>query len=62
MLEVVLKRFDDPDETRNFEKGKLEIVRIVRMTIGIFLVLISTPLRLMKIIRHRRTIVFVNRI
>ncbi|MDQ2855146.1 MAG: cupin domain-containing protein [Acidobacteriota bacterium] len=34
MLEVMLKRFDVPDETRLFEKGKLEIVRIGGMTIG----------------------------
>jgi quercetin dioxygenase-like cupin family protein len=34
MLEVMLKRFDVPDETRNFEKGKLEIVRLGGMTIG----------------------------
>jgi uncharacterized RmlC-like cupin family protein len=34
MLEVILKRFETPDETRLFEKGKLEIVRIGGMTIG----------------------------
>src|SRR6267378_5147629 len=34
MLEVVLKSFEAPDETRVFEKGKLEIVRIGGMTIG----------------------------
>jgi hypothetical protein len=34
MLEVILKSFDSPDETRVFEKGKLEIVRIGGMTIG----------------------------
>ena len=34
MLEVILKRFDSPDETRVFEKGKLEIVRIGGMTLG----------------------------
>ena len=34
MQEVMLKRFDSPDETRVFEKGKLEIVRIGGMTIG----------------------------
>jgi len=28
MLEVILKSFDTPDETRVFEKGILEIVRI----------------------------------
>jgi hypothetical protein len=28
MLEVILKRFEAPDETRLFDKGKLEIVRI----------------------------------
>jgi len=34
MLEVLLKSFDVPDETRSFEKGKLEIVRIGGMTLG----------------------------
>ena len=34
MLEVVLKRFEAPDETRVFEKGKFEIVHIGEMTIG----------------------------
>ncbi|MGA9353589.1 MAG: cupin domain-containing protein [Terriglobales bacterium] len=33
-LEVVLKRFEEPDEVRTFEKGKFEIVRIGGMTIG----------------------------
>lgn len=35
MLEIILKRFDAPDETRVFEKGKLEIVRIGGMTIAL---------------------------
>lgn len=34
MLEVILKRFETPDEVRVFEKGKLEIVRLGGMTIG----------------------------
>jgi quercetin dioxygenase-like cupin family protein len=34
MLEVVLKRFENPDEVREFEKGKFEIVEIGGMTIG----------------------------
>ncbi len=34
MLDVVLKRFESPDETRFFEKGKLEVVRIGGMTVG----------------------------
>lgn len=34
MLEVILKRFETPDETRLFEKGKFEIVNIGGMTIG----------------------------
>ena len=34
MLEVDLKRFDDPDEVRVFEKGKFEIVRIGGMILG----------------------------
>lgn len=34
MLEVILKRFDNPDEIRLFDKGKFEIVTIAGMTIG----------------------------
>ena len=34
MLDVILKRFDEPDETRVFDKGKFEIVHIGGMTIG----------------------------
>ena len=34
MLEIILKRFENPDETRIFEKGKLELVRIGGITIG----------------------------
>lgn len=33
-VDVVLKRFDAPDETRVFEKGRFEIVRVGGMTIG----------------------------
>ena len=33
-LETVLKRFDEPDEIRTFEKGKFELVHIGGMTIG----------------------------
>jgi quercetin dioxygenase-like cupin family protein len=33
-LEVVLKRFDQPDEVREFEKGRFEVVNIGGMTIG----------------------------
>ena len=33
-LRVVLKRFDQPDETRLLTKGKFEIVRLGGMTIG----------------------------
>lgn len=29
-----MKRFDEPDETRHFEKGRFEIVRIGGLTIG----------------------------
>lgn len=28
MLEVILKRFEQPDEVRNFEKGRFEVVHI----------------------------------
>jgi quercetin dioxygenase-like cupin family protein len=34
MLEVILKRFDNPDEVRLFEKGRFEVIRIGGMTIG----------------------------
>lgn len=34
MLDVILKRFDEPDEIREFEKGKFELVKIGGMTIG----------------------------
>ena len=34
MLDVILKRFENPDETRVFEKGRFEIVNIGGMTIG----------------------------
>jgi mannose-6-phosphate isomerase-like protein (cupin superfamily) len=33
-LGVILKRFDEPDEVREFEKGRFELVRIGGMTIG----------------------------
>ncbi len=32
--DVILKRFDDPDEVRTFEKGKFELVHLGGMTIG----------------------------
>ena len=34
MLEVILKRFEEPDEIRRFEKGRLDVIRIGNMTIG----------------------------
>ena len=34
MNEVVLKRFEQPDEIREFERGKFEIVRLGGLTIG----------------------------
>ena len=34
MVEVILKRFEEPDETRVFAKGKFEIVRLGGLTIG----------------------------
>ena len=33
-MELDLKRFDTPDETRTFEKGKFELVRMGNMTVG----------------------------
>jgi len=34
MLDVILKRFEDPDEVRVFEKGRFELVNVGGMTIG----------------------------
>jgi quercetin dioxygenase-like cupin family protein len=34
VIDVILKRFERPDEIREFEKGKFEIVEIGGMTIG----------------------------
>jgi quercetin dioxygenase-like cupin family protein len=34
MLDVILKRFDQPDETRSFPKGKFELIHVGSMTIG----------------------------
>jgi len=34
MFEVILKRFEAPDEVRTFEKGRFEVVRLGGMTIG----------------------------
>ncbi len=33
-LQVILKRFESPDEVREFEKGRFEIVHLGGMTIG----------------------------
>ena len=33
-METILRRFEQPDETREFEKGRFEVVRIGGMTIG----------------------------
>jgi quercetin dioxygenase-like cupin family protein len=34
MYDVILKRFEQPDEIRVFEKGRFELVHIAGMTIG----------------------------
>jgi hypothetical protein len=34
VLDVILKRFEKPDEVRTFPKGQFEIVRLGGMTIG----------------------------
>lgn len=34
MLDVILKRFEQPDEVRKFEKGKFELIHVGGMTIG----------------------------
>ncbi|MCG8440760.1 MAG: cupin domain-containing protein [Caulobacterales bacterium] len=33
-LPVILKRFESPDERREFPKGKFEIIRLAGMTLG----------------------------
>jgi hypothetical protein len=33
-IDVILKRFDAPDETRTMDHGKFEIVRLGGMTVG----------------------------
>lgn len=33
-LAVIIKRFESPDEVREFEKGRFEVVRLGGMTIG----------------------------
>ena len=33
-VEVILRRFETPDESRHMEKGKFEIVRLAGVTIG----------------------------
>lgn len=33
-VDVILRRFEEPDETRRFELGKFEIVKIGGVTIG----------------------------
>ncbi len=32
--EVILKRFDNPDEVRTFENGKFELIRVGPLTLG----------------------------
>lgn len=34
MIDVILKRFENPDETRTFPKGKFEVIHLGGMTIG----------------------------
>jgi hypothetical protein len=34
MMEVILKRFESPDETRQMAKGKFEVVRLGGLTLG----------------------------
>ena len=34
MFDVIVKRFDQPDETRNFPNGKFDLVRVGGMAIG----------------------------
>ncbi len=34
MHDIIMKRFDKPDEVRNFSKGKFELVKLNNMIIG----------------------------
>ena len=34
MIDIILKNFKNPDEIRNFDKGKFELVQIADMSIG----------------------------
>jgi hypothetical protein len=34
MIEVILKRFEAPDETRLMEKGEFEVVHLGGLTVG----------------------------
>lgn len=34
MLDSILRRFDRPDETRTFAKGKFEVIHIAGLTLG----------------------------
>lgn len=34
MFQIILKRFDQPDEVRTFDKGKFELIHLGGMTIG----------------------------
>jgi len=34
LLDVIIKRFDNPDEIRKFDKGSFEIVSLSDITIG----------------------------
>lgn len=34
MLDVILRRFDTPDEVRRFEKGKFELITIAGVVVG----------------------------
>ena len=34
MLDVILRRFDAPDEVRRFEKGRFELITLGGMTLG----------------------------
>jgi len=34
MIDIILKKFDSPDQIREFDKGKFEIIDMGKMTIG----------------------------
>ena len=43
MDDYIIKRFENPDEVREFDKGKYEVVNLPHMTIGKACLLYTSP-------------------